>query len=468
MLPSFSFLALGNMGGEGEGEDIITVPEDPTGDDPGIIAPLDIELVYAPALINFWLLDEDGNAPTDPSQTVTKEVVVGQTAYASWYSNTYTPEGYAYNENSDLNKNEYAEVTVGGVTLNLYYHLVVEGSTEGEEGEEGGEEPIVVDPIALYTIVFDFGAGSNLAPLVIQVFENGKTIGDFLSEGVPTGPVAPKSSIYTFTGWSPSWNLTDTITSSMVFVAQWTQSIPNTSGHGWNTVLGTANFQNYSIPGNAIELTFEGVSSSGQTTLDHAYMIVNDDGSLTLLFLAWSSSKDFNNSGSFMDYAGIKGTMKAYYKKDNKNMYAAFELTIPASMIYSIATQVQRINIVNEGSPGHSVVDAPLRFLNINIMTEHYIYDPAIGVESATLRITVPGVGIIGSPFTAKPLYFYGYVYDEGNPLSATSGIVTESGTLILKLYYYKTGDYLWKITGTSATTTYNNASQSLTSVLGP
>ena len=218
--------------------------------------------------------------------------------------------------------------------------------------------------------------------------------------------------------------------------------------HNWDTVLGTSNFQNYDIPANAQMLEFNDVSNNGHTYLDFVFLVISDEGDVTLIFLSWSDNKRFDAPSSYMRYAGISGTRVAHYAKTTKDMFAAFEVKIPSSMVGSLLAG-NNLFIINEGNAPHSINGATLTFTNINYIVEHRLLGPN-GESDSVLYLTTPGVGIEGQFVTAQKITIPGYTWSHGNPVSGT----IPAGGLTLKMYYESDG--VFSITAKSDSKTYD------------
>ncbi|MCL2491655.1 MAG: SHIRT domain-containing protein, partial [Coriobacteriia bacterium] len=310
---------------------------------------------------------------------------------------------------------------------------------------------------------------------------NNSTNNDRVVENVPDGTlvqsIAPTFSPkpgYRFNRWSPTVNATTRVTDDMTYTAQWV--IYNDS-HNWSSALSVMALQSgWSLPADSVLLEFDNVSLNGQTFLDYVYFSVDNEGNVSLFFLAYSQNKNFIHSASYMSYAGLAGVPVATWTAQTNpfRQYRVFRVVIPASAVAeTIIVGSPSLNIVNEGNRPHSIWDMPLRFTNINYVTEHYVYDldPNGIPNTPVLRATVPGVGFTNQTVTARPITIFGYNYVPGHPDEIISGVIVNPNKieLYLRLYYEKDEHVTWIIRGVygeESQTVYNGRPQSLSDFL--
>ncbi|MCL2491358.1 MAG: InlB B-repeat-containing protein [Coriobacteriia bacterium] len=318
------------------------------------------------------------------------------------------------------------------------------------------------------------GVGSN------HVFNN---VADGTNLNMIKPSIAPKPG-YTFTGWSPAIGPSDLVTSDRTFTALWTYTTPahDWMGNGTTSQGALRYFENtygWTIPGDAMLLTFNNVSQNGHTFLDYVYMVISDEGDVSLYFLAFSDNKRFDDASSYMTYAGFPGTVIGVYNKTlqgQREMFCIYEVTIPAELVSSIIIEgMPMLTISLERSTPHSILNAPLRFMNINYQTQHWIYelDEYGNATTPVLRSTVPGVGVLHQVVTARPITIFGYQYQPGHPLEKLYDEILDISPptpYTLRLYYQRSENITWTIRGISgnvATTTYNSEEQYLSDIIG-
>jgi len=172
-------------------------------------------------------------------------------------------------------------------------------------------------PTAGLSIEFQYALASPLVETFIVTFKSGEGSAndDIVYEGltaIPAGTpildIAPTFSPipgFKFTGWDKTGN----VTGNMTITALWA---PVATPHDWKNALKN---MSWTIPGDAMRLTFNNVSLNGHTYLDYVYIRIDDNGNAYLYFLAWTDNKRFEDedSQSFMDYAGIRGKIVVKY-----------------------------------------------------------------------------------------------------------------------------------------------------------
>ena len=348
--------------------------------------------------------------------------------------------------------------------------------------------PIEIVPTALgdtWTVTFNAGTQAVGGNVVRSNVADGTLLVDI------TPVMTPKPG-YVFSGWSPAggtpaYNGSTPVTQDMTYTALYTaQVLGGKYTRDWPAALA---IMGWSPPANAMRLLFDDVSINGHTILDYVYLVIDESGNATLYFLCASNNKQFEVAGSYMNYAGITGTVVGRYDSmvpGNLKMYRVFKVDIPASMIAStIINGTPEVNVVNESSPSHSIWGKQLKFTNISYVTEHWLYDGldgAIKPLNLRLRATIPGVADSGTFVTARPITIPGYdlvtidypSWDSYPAMGKTiaSGTVPSGGIrLTLRLYYLHDESFTWTIKGLlgdAATTVYNGQEQKLSDLLSP
>jgi len=232
----------------------------------------------------------------------------------------------------------------------------------------------------------------------------------------------------------------------------------------WQDALGN---MGWSLPGDSQSLVWTNTSPNSKTSLDYAYMQVNNGGeNVTLYFLSSSTQKSFITAQpGAMSFADIPGALVGTYGNDNdKNgpvKYIVWKVTMPASK----SLQGNAL-IVNTGQGGHTINYSPFSITNLNYETQHYVFDT--DPMKAKLKMTTPGVGTPGMKVAAKAVNIYGYTNTYVAGATVDNGIVPNSGTLALKLYYKKMFDESSIIIqGVEATAEYTGSTISLSAASG-
>ena len=294
-----------------------------------------------------------------------------------------------------------------------------------------------------------------------------------VEEGVVTpvfgGDIATQNKPgYTFTEWSPHVALT--VTGSVTYTAQW-DLIGVSSGPGgtttrqWPTTLNNTSFKHpttgvtFVLPGNAQKLEFDAVATNGQTVLDHAYLVVDEDGNASIIFLCATQSSQFSIDRDYLSFGGQRGTLIGYL--NSSIQYLAYKVDLTEEMLGEIANGNLalpfQLNVNNNN--GHSIPATTLRITNLSYSIEYYIYDEnPWDTTDAQLYRTVPGAGVSGRFVTAPIISIFGYEY------TYVSGLTVETGNIpvVLKMYYKSTGVKQWGIVGSSYETMYDGATHSL------
>ncbi|MCL2137673.1 MAG: InlB B-repeat-containing protein, partial [Coriobacteriia bacterium] len=328
---------------------------------------------------------------------------------------------------------------------------------------------MAIGPLAIgdpHTVTLATGIGSD-DPDITYIALEGEKIGDI--DDFDASPPTAKAG-YAFVGWEPVIDPETVVYNDLVFTAQWIQDF-TTPGpsiqHNWSSVLGSPAFGGYQIPGNAQRLDFNDVSNSGQTYLDYAFLVMDNEGNATIIFLTLTRGED----PDYVNYLGINATQKANYTSGNggnKITYTAWELTLTPAMIATISTGGTLSGTFTYwvGNGGNSINGQTLTFSNLSYTVEHYIYD-GVDLGTAVYKLTTPGVGLPGQTVTGNPINIFGYEYDDLASAATKTGTIPPTGGLVLKLYYKPTGTFLWEITGINETIEYDGNEHSLLSVNG-
>ena len=301
-----------------------------------------------------------------------------------------------------------------------------------------------------WTVSFDLGAGtteSSRGPYT--EVPDGTLLKDVT--GINLSPPTPSPG-WAFTGWLPVIDGNAPVTSNIDYTAQWLEDCTSDNPynvHLWSRVIGPSS--HWKVPDGAFLLQFTGVSLSGQTTLDHAYMVIEPSGAASIYFLCFT----LHSKPGTVDYCGISA-VQLLGVTVNSAEYSVWKLDLSEEVVKSITANGLSgdFNYIMGNGNGQAIRGATLTFTNVRAVTEHYIYefdpDATDGIKDVELFMTTPLVGVEGSPVTAIPIYIIGYFYNDTTTVNLggpKSGTVPSSGSLTLKLYYQKESDKpLWEI----------------------
>ena len=239
----------------------------------------------------------------------------------------------------------------------------------------------------------------------------------------------------------------------------------------WSSALSSMGF---TIPGNAEELMFSGVSANGQTVLDYVYLVPNG-AEPYLLFLAHTASSvnDLNSalSTSVLEFAG-NSTSPLKTSATKPIDYAVYKLAISETMMNGLIagnSQSFSLHVLNKPgnvANGHSIIGSSLKIQldpahSISFSVEHYTFD-FVGADDKPInpgiyQTTVAG-GLMGTTVQATPVAIAGYTLTK-TALTVSEGTLNGEG-LVLKLFYQR--NLQWYITGESAEYTYDGNAKSI------
>ena len=188
------------------------------------------------------------------------------------------------------------------------------------------------------------------------------------------------------------------------------------------------------IPADAVRLDFIENSPNGKTVLEHAFMSINDDGSISLFFLVSSNHKQLP---LVMSYAGYGGRAIGQIGNDNDangvKKYVAYQVNIVLDGIRDISTGIVDIST---GQGGHTINGGKaITFSNMTVQVQHYRM--GVDVDGSPYRVTYE-TGTPGNVVTGRPITIYGYKYSSEASETTGKGIVPPNSTLVLKLYYQR------------------------------
>ena len=188
------------------------------------------------------------------------------------------------------------------------------------------------------------------------------------------------------------------------------------------------------IPEDAVKLTFTDNSPNGKTVLEHAFMSINEDGSISLFFLVSSNQKQLPLVMSYAGYAGKAiGQIGNTNNDNNVKKYVAYQVNIVLDGIRDISTGIVDIST---GQGGHTINGGnPITFSNMTVQVQHYRMD--VDEDGAPYRVTYE-TGSPGNVVTGSPINIYGYEYSPETSEKTASGTVPLNNTLVLKLYYQR------------------------------
>ena len=345
----------------------------------------------------------------------------------------------------------------------------------GADGENN--DPIEITPLAadgFVSVTFRSGDGSNNADEGIEVPE-GTTVQELIDgymNLLPSGFPTAISNSYYFLGWNFPADTSAIINDGQAYTGQWIHDIVGGSpsyNHQWKNVFSGGNFKHpttgdlFTLPSYAQKLEFSGLSINGQACMDYAYLVVDNEGNYSIIFLVTSEAKDFLHPDSYLKYADIDGVLIADVKIGDED-YAAYEVELTSDLVDAInnGSLTRKLYVMLAGAPGQSINGVDLTFTNLRYRILHYIYDD--DPSTATLYRTTPGTGSVGDPINAIPINIYGYNYTDVPGFTVDAGVIPPTGVLELSLYYQRDTNLVWLIDGTglSSEIEYDGTLQSL------
>ena len=219
------------------------------------------------------------------------------------------------------------------------------------------------------------------------------------------------------------------------------------------------------IPADAVRLNFTDNSPNGKTVLEHAFMSVNDNGSISMFFLVSSNQKQLPLVMSYAGYGGWAiGQIGNNNDCNNVMKYVAYRVDIVLDGIRDISSGIVDIST---GQGGHTINGGrPITFTNMTVQVHHYRMD--VDVEGVPYRVTYE-TGGSGAVVTGRPISIYGYEYSQEDSKDTAGGIIPFNGTLVLKLYYKRDleGSSVILIEGPHVSIPYDGNAHSLEEIAG-